>query len=274
MSALELFSNGDHEIRAILTKDGEPWFVAADICAALGLGNPSQTVSYLDDDERAVMPATLISDEGGPGGVNVVNEAGLYSMILRSRKPEAKVFKRWITHEVLPSIRKTGAYSVPSIPAQRDVSTLDRRALALMVIEAEDAREAAEAKVAELEPRAEIADAFLGSVGDYSVREAAQILTRDHGIDIGQARLFGRLHALGWLDPTGRPYQRHIDCGRLRSKPQTYSHPRDGSRQLAKPQVRITPKGVADLYRLLSPGAGLATLTPSGDDPYLTGMEP
>lgn len=88
-------------VRAV-TLEGEPWFVAADVCRALGLGNSSDVIKRLDEDER-----TLVSIEGASNGlpVNAVNEPGLYALILGSRKPEAKAFKRWITHEV---IRKTG----------------------------------------------------------------------------------------------------------------------------------------------------------------------
>lgn len=84
--------------------EGEPWFVAADVCRALGLGNSRQTLSYLDDDEKGVITSDTL---GGKQEMSTINEPGLYSLILRSRKPEAKAFKRWITHEV---IRKTGGY--------------------------------------------------------------------------------------------------------------------------------------------------------------------
>jgi prophage antirepressor-like protein len=105
-----------HPLRVIAV-DGEPWFVAADVCAALDLGNITNALNRLDDDE-----ATLISIKGRTptGGeveqqVNAVNESGLYSLILGSRKPEAKPFKRWVTHEVLPAIRKTGRYVHPGL---------------------------------------------------------------------------------------------------------------------------------------------------------------
>jgi len=91
-----------------LAENGDcQWFVAADVCRALGLGNSSMAISKLDEDER-----TLISIEGASNGlpVNAVNEPGLYSLVLGSCKPEAKAFKRWITHEVIPEIRKTGGY--------------------------------------------------------------------------------------------------------------------------------------------------------------------
>lgn len=95
-----------------LTIDGEPWFVAVDVCRALEIGNPTDAMHRLDADER-----TLVSIEGASNGlpVNAVNEPGLYTLILGSRKPEAKAFKRWITHEVIPSIRKHGAYMTDSL---------------------------------------------------------------------------------------------------------------------------------------------------------------
>lgn len=94
-------------VRAV-TLEGEPWFVAADVCRALGIGNSSDAVKRLDDDEHA-----LVSIEGlsrGNDKANIINEPGLYGLVLASRKPEAKAFKRWITHEVIPAIRKTGGY--------------------------------------------------------------------------------------------------------------------------------------------------------------------
>lgn len=108
MNELMIFDNSQFgKIRAI-EKDGEPWFVAADVCRALELGNSRQALTRLDDDEKGV-----ISNDtpGGKQEMNIVNEPGLYSLVLGSRKPEAKTFKRWITHEVIPSIRKTGSYT-------------------------------------------------------------------------------------------------------------------------------------------------------------------
>ena len=90
-----------------MTLEGEPWFVAADVCRALGLGNSSKAVMPLDDDEKGITNSNTL---GGEQKMVIVSEPGLYSLIVRSRKPEAKAFKRWITHEVIPSIRKTGGY--------------------------------------------------------------------------------------------------------------------------------------------------------------------
>lgn len=98
-----------------LTIDGEPWFVAADVCKALGLGNPSMTVERLDADEKGI---SSIDTLGGKQRMAIINEPGLYSVILCSRKPEAKAFKRWITHEVIPAIRKYGGYMTKSLLEQ------------------------------------------------------------------------------------------------------------------------------------------------------------
>ena len=97
----------------VVDVNGEPWFVAKDVCECLELTNTSQTLSYLDDDEKGI---TTNDTPGGAQEMSIVSEAGLYSLILRSRKPEAKAFKRWITHEVLPSIRKTGGYGQWNLP--------------------------------------------------------------------------------------------------------------------------------------------------------------
>lgn len=106
MNSLQIFKNEQFgEIRSVI-KNNEIMFVAADVCKALDLSNPSKAVSRLDDDERANLKL------GRQGNTNVINEYGLYNLVLASRKPEAKAFKRWITHEVIPSIRKTGGYNV------------------------------------------------------------------------------------------------------------------------------------------------------------------
>jgi prophage antirepressor-like protein len=97
------------EVR-ILWKDAEPWFVLVDICKALDISNPSRMAQRLDEDERSVY------NLGRQGEAIIINESGLYTVILRSNKPEARIFKHWITHEVLPSLRKTGSYSLSKAP--------------------------------------------------------------------------------------------------------------------------------------------------------------
>lgn len=109
---LMIFENPEFgAVRSILI-DGEPWFVAADVCKALELEKTNRALSRLDDDEKG---AHSVSTPGGRQRMSIISESGLYSLILGSRKPEAKAFKRWITHEVIPSIRKHGAYMTDSL---------------------------------------------------------------------------------------------------------------------------------------------------------------
>ena len=119
MNELQIFEHQDFgQIRAV-EQDGEPWFVAADVCRALEHTNVNMALDRLDEDEKSKFGLGL------PGGDTwCVNEPGLYSLVLGSRKPEAKAFKRWITHEVLPSIRKTGVYVLPTVK-QRGLTTDD-----------------------------------------------------------------------------------------------------------------------------------------------------
>ncbi|MBN0043094.1 phage antirepressor KilAC domain-containing protein [Streptomyces actuosus] len=237
-------------VRSVPIK-GEPWWVALDVAAVLELGNVHSSLALLDDDEKGFHS---VETPGGPQQLAVVNEPGLYSLILRSRKPQAKTFKRWITHEVLPSIRKTGSYSV-AVP-----QTLPE---ALRAFAAEvEAREAAEARVAELAPAAGAWETLAAAEGDYSVREAAQLLVRA-GISTGQNRLFATLRDIGWIDASGQPYQAQVDAGRLRRRTTSYSHPHHGEPVLSS-QVRITVKGVAALRGRLS---GRQEALPLDEDP-------
>ena len=130
----------------IVEKGGEPWFVAKDVCDILALGNPRSSIALLDEDERGVHSMDTPS---GKQEMGIISEAGLYSLILRSRKPEAKAFKRWVTHEVLPSIRKTGAYLSPGM------SNEQVKALVATLEEEVYRRIQAENRLAKLEAHAE-----------------------------------------------------------------------------------------------------------------------
>ena len=125
-SAIQVFNyDGSRPVRTV-DRDGEVWFVAKDVCDVLGLGNPSEAIRPLDDDEKM----TLNNSEGhsrqrgGAQRLNIVNEPGLYKLIFKSRKTEAKKFTRWVTHEVLPSIRKTGHYETGS--SRKRMAEFDR----------------------------------------------------------------------------------------------------------------------------------------------------
>lgn len=124
--AIRLFDFNGSSIRVVENENNNPWFVAKDICDALDLPRQQDSVRYLDDDEKSTC---LINTPSGDQRMTIINEGGLYSLILRSRKPEAKAFKRWVTHEVLPEIRKTGAY-VHATPEMDDVEIMARGVLA------------------------------------------------------------------------------------------------------------------------------------------------
>lgn len=108
MNELKIFENPQFGEIRVIEQGGDPWFVAADVCRALDIKNSRDAMTRLDEDEKGVVSTDTPS---GKQEMNVVNEPGLYSLVLGSRKPEAKAFKRWVTHEVIPSIRKTGSYT-------------------------------------------------------------------------------------------------------------------------------------------------------------------
>ncbi|MDH6282924.1 phage antirepressor KilAC domain-containing protein, partial [Prescottella agglutinans] len=188
----------------------------------------------------------------------IVSEPGMYEVVIRSDKPDAARFRRWITAEVLPSIRKTGSYSVtdPVLPT-------GEKLLALAVVEAQrmlavkdEVIAAKDEVIAELEPRAEVADRILDADGDLSVKDTAQSLTRA-GVKVGQNRLFGDLARRGWISRAGdgryRVKQAAIESGYMSVLPQSHYHPRTGVLVLDPPQPRVTPKG---LQKLLSDFGG------------------
>lgn len=156
---IQIFNNNDFGELRTIEKDGEIWFVAKDVCDALELTNPTVALGRLEDDERAKF------NLGRQGNANIVNEYGLYSLVLASRKPEAKSFKRWVTHEVLPSIRKTGQYS--NLP-QDYLSALK----ALVV--SEEAKQKAELELAIAQPKANYTDNVLSSEGYMTATQIAK----------------------------------------------------------------------------------------------------
>lgn len=190
MSAVELFDFEGQVLRTLLV-DGEPWFIAADVCRVLEHTNPTVAVGRLDDDERAKF------NLGRQGEATIVNEPGLYALILGSRKSEAKAFKRWITHEVLPQIRRTGQFGsqLPGSFAE---------ALELAAVKVREL-EAAEQKIAADAPKVAAYEALMDAEGFYSMEAAAKLG------GIGRTTLFNRLRAAGVIQSGSRmPYQRYM----------------------------------------------------------------
>lgn len=226
-------------LRTLTDKAGEPWFVAKDVCDILGHSNVSMALDRLDDDERSKF------NLGRQGETNIVNEAGLYVLVLGSRKPEAHEFKRWVTHEVLPQIRKTGGY-IPTSETDDDMTIL---AKAVMIgqrtMEAQKQKIAEQqTRIVELEPKARFADAVAASDGTCLVGELAKML-RQNGMDIGQNRLFRLLQADGYLGKSGSnrnvPTQRAMDLGLFRIKETTVTHA-DGHTTVSR-TPKVTGKG-------------------------------
>ncbi|WP_040281673.1 phage antirepressor KilAC domain-containing protein [Tessaracoccus massiliensis] len=252
---LELFSYQDTPVR-VVTIDGEPWFVLNDLAKVLGLTrSASQIKDRLDGGVRQTYP---LPTAGGTQHTTIVSEAGMYEVVIRSDKPEAATFRRWITTEVLPSIRKTGSYGV--------ARELTRRELALMVVEAEDALELERQKVAELEPSARAWAHMAATDGDMSVDHAAKVLARDPQISMGRNRLFDYMHTIGWTFRQGprnawHAYQAQIDAGRLAHKLSgPFLNHRTGDYEIPAPTLRITAKGLSALHRKLGGISDLSDL--------------
>jgi anti-repressor protein len=239
LPAIFTFPVTGQSVRTI-TITAEPWFVAADVAEILDLGNLHSSLAQLDEDERS-----LHTVERGQRSMSVVSEPGLYSLILRSRKPQAKEFKRWITHVVLPTIRKTGGYLAPTVDLSDPAQLV--RIMQTGLDAAKQLQEANE-KIAELEPSAGAWDALASTGRDYSAREAAYILNRDPAITTGQNLLLGKIRQFRMVDPFDRPYSDHK--AHLTLRPQSYTDS-DGALQDAKPQLRITYAGLRYLHKRL-----------------------
>ena len=222
-SDVQLFESEQFGSVRVVMRDGEAWFVAKDVCLALGL-DVSSGVRGLDEDEKGLHTMQTL---GGKQEMAIVSEAGLYSLVLRSRKPEAKAFKRWITHEVLPSIRRTGGYSlrgrIPDDPTLLGLPDFrDPSKAALAWVEERDGRLLAEALVEELRPKAEYCDRVLEANNIYLVTDIA----KDYGMsafafnrllgDLGiQYRLGGPRHGRWHL------YAKYQDKGYTQSMTKT-----------------------------------------------------
>lgn len=239
---IEIFNNDTFgQVRA-LEIDGEPWFIAKDVCDCLDINNPSQALSRLDDDEKN----TIILNEGIPGNPNkaIVNEYGLYSLILSSRKPEAHEFKRWITHDVIPSIRKHGAYATPAT-IENIINNPDFGIELLQKLKEEQVkRKQVELENEEMKPKAIFADAV--SVSDDAILIGALAkLLKQNGVEIGQKRLFLWLRENRYLVKDGRdkniPTQRAMELKLFKVKERTITNP-DGSSRLTRTTL-VTGKG-------------------------------
>ena len=232
------------QVRVLTDEHGNPWFLGADVCAILGTAT-NHIREYLDADEITNIRSTDIAQNGGKAPV-FVSESGLYSLVLRSRKPEAREFKRWVTHEVLPSIRRHGAYMTESTleKAVTEPDFLIRLATQIKQERAE--KEKAQAQVERMRPKALFADAVETSKTSILVGDLAKVL-KGNGVDIGGTRLFAWLRDNGWLMKTGSsrnmPTQKSMELGLFEIKETTVVHS-DGHTTINK-----TPKVTGKVRR-------------------------
>lgn len=233
MNSMQVFKNDQFgTVRAIRDENGEPMFVAKDVCAALNIAPTA--ASRLDEDEKGLR---LTQTPGGEQNVLLVSEPGFYKLVMRSRKPEAKAFQRWVTHEVLPALRRDGGYMVA-----RDETP--EQTMARAVLLAQQTIDRQKSRIAELEPKALFADAVAASDGTCLVGELAKMM-RQNGVKVGQNRLFAMLREDGYLGNVGQnrnvPTQRAMDLGLFRIKETAVTHS-DGHVTLSR-TPKVTGKG-------------------------------
>lgn len=242
-NSIQRFDFKGAALRTLTDENGEPWFVAKDVCDVLGYMNASKAINDHVDQEDKLNNESL-SSLGQRGGW-LVNESGLYSLVLSSKLPTAKEFKRWVTHDVLPQIRRTGGY-IPTTDADDDMTILAKAVMIGQRTMEQQQRKITEqqTRIVELEPKARFADAVAASDGTCLVGELAKML-RQNGMDIGQNRLFRLLQADGYLGKSGSnrnvPTQRAMDLGLFRIKETTVTHA-DGHTTVSR-TPKVTGKG-------------------------------
>ena len=216
MNEVQLFNFENHEVRSLLI-NSEPWFVGKDVAEVLGYAKPLNAIAqHVDKDDSLKQGLT---DSLGRQQKNIlINESGLYSLILSSKLPSAKKFKRWVTSEVLPALRKTGQYQV------KDLSGSELMARAL--IEAQNVLAAKDKVIEEMKPKVVFADAVATSHTSILVGELAKIL-KQNGIDMGQKRLFAWLREKGYLikrqgTDYNMPTQKAMELGLFEIKEGSY----------------------------------------------------
>ncbi|MGN8659582.1 phage antirepressor [Catenibacterium mitsuokai] len=215
MNEVQLFNFENHEVRSLLLNN-EPWFVGKDVAEVLGYERADNAIRNHIDKEDKLMHQ--ISASGQNRNMTIINESGLYSLVLSSKLPSAKKFKRWVTSEVLPALRKTGQYQVKELSG----SELMARAL----IEAQNVLAAKDKVIEEMKPKVVFADAVATSHTSILVGELAKIL-KQNGIEMGQKRLFAWLREKGYLikrqgTDYNMPTQKAMDLGLFEIKEGSY----------------------------------------------------
>ena len=238
---LKIFNYENNEVRTTV-KDGEVWWVLKDVCEILGINNSKMVAARLDKDEKGV---SQIDSLGGTQKTTIINEAGLYKVILRSDKPEAKKFMHWVTHEVLPSIRKHGAY-ITSAKIEELMSDPNTWVKLIRTLQQERReKELLQNQIEKDKPKIIFSDAVSASDCHILIGEMAKIL-KGNGVEIGQNRLFERLRNDGFLirrkgSDHNVPTQKSMNLGLFRIIETAITHS-DGHVTIAK-TAKITGKG-------------------------------
>ena len=232
-----------------LVRDGEPWFVAADVCSALEIGNVGDATNRIDPDDIDLIDG--VDSLGRRQTMKIISEAGLYTLILGSRKPEARLFKRWVTHEVIPAIRRTGAYQMaeaaPATPIPSgQLLQFSRRDLLNLAMEAETECDQLRGVVTDLLPKAEFYDRVADTTDSFSLGETAKMLAIN---GFGRNNLIHFLRSQGVLMADNVAKQRYIERGYFQVVQREYYAP-DGTLRV-KAVTRVYEKGIDYIRRLL-----------------------
>lgn len=215
MNEVQLFNFENHEVRSLLISN-EPWFVGKDVADVLGYADTNQAIrKHVDNEDRLTR---RFDGTGQSRDMTIINESGLYSLVLSSKLPSAKKFKRWVTSEVLPALRKTGQYQVKELSGQE--------LMAKALIEAQSVLAAKDKQIEEMKPKVVFADAVATSHTSILVGELAKIL-KQNGIDMGQKRLFAWLREKGYLikrqgTDYNMPTQKAMELGLFEIKEGSY----------------------------------------------------
>ena len=242
MNELQIFKNQEFGTIRTTGINGEPYFVGKDVAEALGYTNPQKAIrDHVDEEDRTVNESFTVNGTMG----TLISESGVYALVFSSKLPNAKQFKHWVTSEVLPTIRKHGAYATPatieSIIADPDNGIRLLQALK----EEQEKRKALEAQNAEMKPKALFAEAVSASKSSILIGDLAKII-KQNGHEIGQKRLFAWLRDNGWLIKQkgaswNMPTQRSMEMGLFEIKESTFQNP-DGSVRITK-TPKVTGKG-------------------------------
>ena len=248
MNNVKIFENAEFGSIRVTELNGEAWFVGKDVADVLGYERGTKAVvDHIDEDDRLMIDGTTQSQFGielGQRGGWLINESGLYSLVLSSKLPTAKKFKRWVTSEVLPSIRKHGAYMTPE---KLEEALLDPDTLIRLETDLKQEREKrieAQAKIETDKPKVLFADAVCASQSSILVGDLAKLL-KQNGVNMGQNRLFAYLRDNGYLMKQGSsknmPTQKSMELGLFEVKESSITNP-DGSIRITK-TTKVTGKG-------------------------------